>query len=350
MNPYAKLLLLISIFIVSAYLVWAWQKYLRLRNYLDNPNPRSMHKIPTPRGGGIGIYIAFHMGIIIYWIITDTFSDKNYYILIGSFLVASIGLLDDLFHIRRRIRILVHFISAIIAYFWLSSEFKTWLIENGFPNFLHPWIQFLWILGLVYSINLFNFMDGINGLAGMETVFVAGSFAIFLSDVYYLEYRSLQIGLLAFAALGFLIWNFPKAVVFLGDCGSGFLGYILFAVGSWMVFNNCIQLVSFLLITLVFWMDATLTILFRLIHRENIFEPHTKHLYQVLAIKWKSHAWVTILYSLINVLFLFPIVYWIESGSNYTWRLLFISMALFTLFYYRIQNKEGTFHVTRAAT
>jgi len=335
----------VGVFFLSTIFVGIWQREMRLRAILDRPNSRSLHIVPTPRGGGVGIFLAYFLGILFASLSTRFFEMKDLYAFTGGILVFLVGLWDDFKNSRKRVRLLVHILSVAFAYLWIDDSLCMWLYEKGMGLKYAEWLTVsFWILGIVWSINLFNFMDGINGIAGMEAIFLAIAMAFFLYLRDPNHFRFVQMLVLGFATLGFLIWNFPKAFVFLGDSGSGFLGYSLSTLGSWMVVNSYVNLTSILVLTSLFWLDATLTVLWRLWNGKNIFEPHKTHAYQILARRWQSHKPVTILYFFLNSGVLFPCVYLAESGLLNGYLLLSIVLSVEFYLYIKIRQLEDSMY------
>lgn len=333
----------LSTFLLSFSIVYFWQKILRKRNILDLPNDRSSHTIPTPRAGGIGIFFSYFLGLVGIWILYHSTQWDDIFLLSGSLLVFSVGLWDDFQSTKRRIRLFIHFTSSVFIVIWLWDPFLVYFGTKIDSPILLCLLAFIWVIGIVWSINLYNFMDGINGIAGMEAVFLSSAMAVFLAMENRGEQVFYKLILLAIATLGFVIWNFPRALVFLGDAGSGFLGFILAGFASYSVLSAGISVLSLLVIFSLFWIDTSLTILKRLKNKEKIFNAHNSHAYQILSRKWKSHANVTILYSLINVLILFPIAVCIQKFPSFAWNIFGFVILGETLIYIFISKMEGNY-------
>jgi Fuc2NAc and GlcNAc transferase len=159
---------------------------------------------------------------------------------------------------------------------------------------------------IVWSVNLFNFMDGIDGLAAAQCVFVAGSAALLLASESDVEASALPIVAMAGAAAGFLIWNAPPAKIFMGDVGSGFIGFAL-AVGALSTSGHGrMSLWTWLMLNGLFVTDATATLLTRLFRGDRIYEAHRLHVYQRLARRWSSHGLVVAVYMGINLIWCLP--------------------------------------------
>lgn len=297
-------LLLLSVFVISWLLTLLLRRYALARSIIDIPNARSSHTLPTPRGGGVSIVVGF-VGVLLIITYLKLMSLFELYALLGSgLLVAIIGFADDHEHIAARWRLLGHFIAASWGLYWL----------NGLAplSFFGNTIQFGWVgnilavFYLVWILNLYNFMDGIDGLASAEAISVCiGVAAIY----WFVGYPALAWPpvMLAAAVAGFFYWNFPPAKIFMGDAGSGFLGVtlaLLSLCSAWIA----PQLFWVWLIMLgVFIVDATWTLLRRLVRGDAVFQAHRSHAYQYASRLFNSHKKVTIAIILINLLWLWPI-------------------------------------------
>jgi len=293
--------------ILVYFLVRLWINYAIDNSLLDKPNIRSSHKIKTPIGGGLGVFIAFKLILVFFFF--NGYISLDYFLafLSGSILVSVIGFLDDLYDLASSLRLITHFLACMFSLYFIggfsSIEIYGAYIELGlFGNLLA-------LFFLVWMINLYNFMDGINGIAGIEAITVnfGAALLFFLIDSAFLNwYLPLFLG---FSCFGFLFWNFPNAKIFLGDIGSGFLGFIvgLFAIVSSV--ENFDNFYAWIILLAVFISDATFTLIYRIYKREKFYLPHNDHVYQLLANKYSSHKIVSISIMFINILWLLPIAF-----------------------------------------
>lgn len=223
---------------------------------------------------------------------------------VGGVLLACIGLLDDLRHVPARVRILFHVLAACSVLYLLGGMPS---LDLGFA--IWHWQSLgtiVGLLGLVWLINLYNFMDGIDGLAGSEALFV--SLAVVLLLLLKGEYQLISVFLLlASAAGGFLIWNWSPARVFLGDTGSGFLGFVFGVLLVATTINHTLNPWQWLILLGCFWVDATLTLIYRVIQGEPWYEAHCSHAFQQAVKKTGCHERVVLRVLYINVLWLLPI-------------------------------------------
>lgn len=310
---YDLLLLSIAAFLCAFFLTFFVRSYALKRSLIDIPNERSSHKAPIPRGGGVAFVVTFLLFIsFIYFL--DELPRSIFLTFAGSGgLVALVGFLDDHEHIAARWRLLAHFIAAAWAIFWLQG--LPALPVFGLMLDLGKIGYFLAAVYLVWLLNLFNFMDGVDGIASIEAISVIVG-GVLLLAVMNSPQNYLQIPLiLASATLGFLFWNLPPARIFMGDAGSGFLGIILgiFSIQAAWVSPQLFW--SWLILLGVFIVDATVTLVRRVLHGEKIYLAHRSHAYQYASRKYDSHLRVTLSVLAINILWLCPIAYLVAMES-----------------------------------
>lgn len=304
--------LLPAVTIVALLLTGALRHYALARSLIDIPNARSSHVVPTPRGGGVSIVVSFLLALLltaclglITWPLT--------YALFGAGTgIAVLGFLDDHGHISARWRLLGHFIAAAWALFWIGGLPP--LVVAGFAVDL-SWIgHMLAAVYLVWLLNLYNFMDGIDGIASVEAICVCLGSAL----LYWLtghELIAFTPLLLAFAVVGFLYWNFPKARIFMGDAGSGFLGITLGVLSLQAAWVSPQLLWSWLILLGVFITDATWTLLRRLLRGDKVYEAHRSHAYQFASRQFGKHAPVTLVVAAINIGWLLPMALLVGNGT-----------------------------------
>ncbi|MFR0688325.1 MraY family glycosyltransferase [Enterobacterales bacterium AE_CKDN230030158-1A_HGKHYDSX7] len=304
-------LLLVAVFIASWAMTAGVRRYALARSIMDIPNARSSHQIPTPRGGGVAIVLGF-LGFLPLAGVLGAVDGKSLLALLpAGALVAAIGFLDDHRHIPARWRLLGHFVAALWLLCWLG----------GVPALPVPWGtldlgllgDFLGLVFLVWLLNLYNFMDGIDGIAGLEaiSVCIGGALCGWALGAPQLAWLPLILGL---AAAGFLVWNFPPARIFMGDAGSGFLGLILggLALQAGEVAPALVW--SWLILLGVFVVDATFTLIHRLLRGERVYEAHRSHAYQRASRRYGSHLRVSLGVTAINTLWLMPLALLVALG------------------------------------
>lgn len=272
---------------------------------VDVPNERSSHSMPTPRGGGLGIFISVTLGVW-FWAIAVHIDVVWKNMLIAAAAVAAIGLWDDVRSVPARLRFFVHVLAAayLVSAFPMDSkiQFVNGISIRGWPALA------LSCAGIVSLINVFNFMDGIDGLAASEAVFVAGGGALTMLFAGHAHSPVVFVCvMIAAASSGFLLMNWAPARIFLGDVGSGFLGFMIATVVAWSMFDQWMSIWTWLILGGVFLADATVTFFRRLSRGENVTSAHRMHGYQRLTRLWSSHSRVTLLAIAINCFWLFPL-------------------------------------------
>jgi len=295
----SEFLILSIIVFISFVLTEVIRRYTLNKNLIDIPNDRSSHTIPTPRGGGLSIVVLFLFSITF----IDTLSSDILFALLGSgLIIAIIGFWDDHNHIPAKWRLLAHFIASFWVLYWLGSftEFHifNYNINLGFIGLVL--VAFL----LVWLLNLFNFMDGIDGIAATEAIFVlcAGAFFSWLYD---LENLMLIALMLSASTLGFLFLNWPPAKIFMGDVGSSFLG-LMIGIIAYVNISQGMPVWIWLILLATFLIDSGVTLLRRILNGEKWYEAHCSHAYQHAARKW-GHKRVTISVIIINLFWLLPL-------------------------------------------
>lgn len=299
------------VLVCSCTATWAMRRCALATKLMDIPNARSSHSRPTPRGGGVAIVLVFLAALVWLLIVGEIDADWSWAMLGAGAGVAILGFLDDHGHIAAHWRLLGHFFAA----FWLLSwtgglpaiELFGHVVALGWSGHV------LAIFYLVWMLNLYNFMDGIDGIASVEaiTVCTGGALAAWLAG------HVAMIGaplLLAFATTGFLIWNFPPARIFMGDAGSGFLGLMMGALSIQAAWAAPSLFWSWLILLGVFVVDATYTLIRRIARGEKPYEAHRSHAYQFASRRHGRHLPVTLGVLAINVLWLLPLALIVTVG------------------------------------
>lgn len=274
----------------------AWLMAIAPGAPLDRPGPRSSHSRPTPRAGGVGIILVGLTAVAgLAWV--GAFPVRSGWFLLPLVLVAAIGLADDWSPRSALLRLQVHVLAALLM---------AWVMLDGALGLRWPlWQALLAALALAWSINLHNFMDGSNGLLGWQSVWYGATLSalLFWSGEYGIAAFAMLIGA---ASLGFLPLNWPRARVFLGDGASGFIGLAFAGVALFGVVQKVIPLTECLIIASAFLVDATATLLLRLLRGERFWQGHREHLYQHLLRAGHSHLTVSLLYMGWNLLIALP--------------------------------------------
>ncbi len=297
LTPAALIAIGVAAWIGSVGLVALIRQWTEQRQLLDIPNERSSHTRPTPRGGGAAIVAVTLLGLVIHTWGFSTASNRAsvWYYLIGGALIALVSWLDDLHALPNRVRFSVHLVAAFLALVgfghWQAVALPAGLsIELGWIGMA---LTIFWIVGLT---NAYNFMDGIDGMAGSQAL-IAGLGWVYLGWLVQ-QPQPILLGLLiASSTLGFLWHNWPPARIFMGDVGSAFLGYSFAVLPLLPIAADPRLPVAGALLLWPFLLDTTFTIFQRFRRGENIFSAHRSHLYQRLVIAGHSHRSVTLIYS-----------------------------------------------------
>ncbi len=289
---------------VSFFLTWAVRRYALSRGLLDVPNERSSHSSPTPRGAGVAIVVSFVGCMPLLWLQGALPLDALVALAGAGLWIALIGFWDDHRSIPSHWRLAAHFIAAIWVLSWLGGMPP---VSLGGLTVSAEWLRaIIACLYIVWLLNLYNFMDGIDGIAGIEAITVAlGGVLLYAIGAPETMYWTLPALLLASVA-GFLSWNYPRASVFMGDAGSGFLGVILAAVSIQAAEIKPEFFWAWVILLGVFIVDATFTLCRRMLRGERYNQAHRSHAYQQAARKRGAHQPVTMAVGAINLVWLLP--------------------------------------------
>lgn len=306
-------ILALATFFAALLLTVIVRQIARKKELLDHPNARSSHTRPTPKGGGLAIMIAFY--VVLVYLYTEAMVDPNlFFALLSALPVVIISLIDDIHPLSARLRLGVQILSAAVALYALDGV-ET--LDFSRFSFSGIWLNLVALFVIVWMSNLYNFIDGIDGYAASQALIV-GMGA-------YLLFGSFPALFVATASAGFLLFNWHKASIFMGDVGSAPLGFI-FAV--LMLYDaGTPHFLAWMMLLSLFWFDATLTLLRRLKRGEKLSLAHKKHAYQRLTQAGYSHDKVVLLSMGINLLIIAAL--FISSQESY----LYLFLALLVLLY-----------------
>ncbi|MES9905815.1 MAG: glycosyltransferase family 4 protein [Sedimenticola sp.] len=302
--------------ILSWILTGLIRRYAHSRCLMDVPNERSSHATPTPRGGGVAIVVTFLGSLISLLLLAPDYPDykAQFIALLGAGTwIALIGFMDDRGHIAARWRLLAHFTGAGWALVWLGGLPPL----TGFGVVLDlGWLgHLLALVYLVWLLNLYNFMDGIDGIAGIEAVSVCLGGAVLYGMSGTGSSEWVLPVLLLVAVAGFLFWNFPKALIFMGDAGSGFVGIVLGILSIRAAWVEPELFWGWVILLGAFVVDATVTLVRRVLRGEKFYEAHRSHAYQYASRKYSAHPPVSLAYGAINLFWLMPLAVLVAVGG-----------------------------------
>ncbi len=322
---------------VERFRQWSLQKKI-----FDIPNERSSHTEPTPRGGGLVIFLVCGAIFGAYCLFFEVPNIWGYFA--GAIIVAFVSWLDDLYEVSVIWRFAAHSLAALVVIWNYGFWDKVYI---PFAGEIHLGVfgiiaAFFWI---VWLINAYNFMDGIDGIAGAQAVAAGiGWFAVgIILNINTVGFYGI---IVALSAMAFLLHNWQPAKVFMGDVGSAFLGFT-FAVLPFMALpevsvkdRNLLPLIAIVLVS-VFVFDSIWTLLKRLFKGEKIWKPHREHIYQKLVISGFSHQKVTILYFVISLISNGLLILWLNNHQAFgDFPHIIIFSQLFCLLVYSLQKKH----------
>jgi Fuc2NAc and GlcNAc transferase len=312
----ATMMALIGTIMLLAWVVAAWvlrrAETLRL---VQMPNHRSSHVRPTPTGGGLGIVVAGSLaGIALVLFFGWVFGG----VVLGlAAVLAGVGLRDDVAHLSARVRFGVQ-VAVCVGLLVVLGDLPALALGGWLEFSVTGWLLFgLLLLAGVWWINLFNFMDGIDGIAGMQAVFMllaGGAMAMWAEPEAVHSPIWMWMLCVAAAAVGFLLLNWPPAKIFMGDVGSTWLAFMAFALALLSVQAGWLSYAVWLVLAAVFVTDTTVTLITRMLRGERWYEAHRSHTYQRLSRRWQGdrkagHRSVTLLVSAVNGLWLAPLAW-----------------------------------------
>ena len=298
----------LTLLIVSAVLTQQLVFHSHRFSQLDIPNERSSHVTPTPRGGGIAFVATSLIGFLLLLLNNALNGTELLALCCAGSIVAIAGHLDDRQKISgATVRLVLHAISAVILIVGVGipSElaFFDRTVNTGIVG------SILGVVYLVWLLNLFNFMDGTDGIAASEAIFVALAGAFLSYHVLADASHSAAAVILAASTFGFILYNWSPAKIFMGDVGSGYLGIVVGGLSLIAAIQDPELLWVWIILLAVFVSDATVTLIRRLLRKQKPHVAHRSHAYQHLAIRLNSHAKVALLVLAVNIAWLLPIAF-----------------------------------------
>ncbi|MCG8615727.1 MAG: undecaprenyl/decaprenyl-phosphate alpha-N-acetylglucosaminyl 1-phosphate transferase [Desulfobacterales bacterium] len=296
--------LVFGLFLFGISTLTAWTILKRSR-VIDNPCYRSSHSTPIPTTGGLAIVFTFFLGMLIYAVLgNETMILSKYFLgfTFSSLLIAGISYYDDLKDKPLTIRLATHTLGilTVMGFGIVINRIEHPLFDSSLMAIAGYFLTFMWILGLT---NAYNFMDGLNGMAGCNAVITA----IFLCIISFSQgsnFTYIVCYTIVAGTGGFLIFNYPKGKLFMGDVGSTFLGFTfaVLAIISALYDNSHTSLMVMPLLLFHFIFDTFFTFMRRGLSRENVFMAHRTHIYQLLNRLGMSHTRVTFIYMVLCII------------------------------------------------
>ena len=305
--------------VLSAILCGIYRRFARAREILDTPNERSSHTQATPHGGGVALLMAFSLGLLFSALLDGAWGREFVILSICAVALSTLGVIDDIRGLPVRYRLLE-------AYKECLCGAAAMLHGTDSQHGIHAIVLLLIAaFALLWSLNLYNFMDGIDGIAALQTIFAcsAAAYLAWLSghDHSYVRYCLI----LAAAHGGFLLWKFPPARLFMGDAGSVPTGFLLAALAILGAVQGQLNPLCWVVLCAVFITDATWTLAWRIVTGQDFTQPHRLHAYQCLSRHWSSHVRVDMLLLAINTVWLFPIALAVQAWPEHQLFLVFLA-------------------------
>ena len=278
---------------------------------LDTPVARSAHVAPKPLGGGAALAAPYFLCVI--WFVASAAISESALAYLGCLFIVVLGFSDDRWQLSSKVRLPVQFIVSLAAVRAIGVD----SVDFGFFSLSEPLtLSLLAVLSLVWLCNLTNFMDGIDGIAASQLLVTSLSCVVLLVG---LDAAAGESGehdvvltlsvVLAASAAGFLLWNWSPASLFMGDAGSGFIGFALGLLALESLVTQRMAVWSWVLLLGVFIADTAMTLLVRIIRGERWYEGHSQHAYQILSRRLNSHPRVVGGVILINICWLLPLAW-----------------------------------------
>lgn len=311
----------ISMLVALALTIWVERVAPRI-GLVSDPNERSSHVKPTPQGGGLAIAIA-GVGAALFLFITG--HDQFWLVACITGALAILGFIDD-----------VREIPPAIRFFVQAAILMTWLVNNAdYPPIQLPLDlvlegHLLWGVLLFFGlwwINLFNFMDGIDGIAGSQVIMIlagAAITALFSGSIPTTGTLGFALATCA-ATLGFLCRNWPPARIFMGDAGSNFLALALLVLASQTIQTGSLSYACWAILLSAFVVDATVTLVRRAARGERPWQAHRRHAYQQLSRLW-GHKRITLAYAAITIFWSTPLAVLAALHQSYEWWIVAITL------------------------
>lgn len=300
---------------------------------MDKPNERSLHQSPTVRGAGI-IFIGLSLAYLPFICYFTNSSFKDQIVLICSIvLLALISFIDDIYQLSAKSRLIIQCLVAFLVALFMRPEvlnFELFILTS--PYLIAPFLFFC----VIWAINHFNFMDGMDGFCALQALFLCAAYALLFyvhHDIIYQDFCLILISNL----IGFLIFNFPPAKVFMGDVGSASLGLITFVIAIIAQQKYQIPILYWFILNGLFLFDATVTLLRRIFNKEKWSAAHRKHAYQRLKQFGVSTRMILLGQIMLNAIF-FVFVMLLDTESINLNGVLFFQITLMLVIYFLIEK------------
>jgi Fuc2NAc and GlcNAc transferase len=310
------------------------KNFSRYSLFIDKPNNRSMHSNPVPTAGGIGMLATYILYITALHNIYDVNNNVIFFLFVSLLPIAIVCIIDDFKEINIFVRLLAQFFSAllIIYYFQISDD-------GNFRNYLNQEFFLIIILSIILSMwlmNLYNFMDGIDGYAVSECIFVSFSSALIIYLNNEDSILSLYLVGLGLSSIGILVRNWHPAKIFMGDTGSVSIGFFFSFFIFYSASESMISIYTWLILLSIFISDSTYTLFVRIVTKKNITQPHLTHAFHLLASNKNSQVFVTKRMIILNIFWVLPMAVLSNFYMNYNVVITFIAYVPMVVYLIKI--------------
>jgi Fuc2NAc and GlcNAc transferase len=308
---------IVMAFAIATFGTWLMIRFAPAVRLIDRPNQRSSHDRPTPRGGGLAIVAAVTAAASL---LQPGGAGGWGLAVVAALPIAILGLLDDRFGLSARLRLGVQ-LAMGLAYVMAAV--------GGAPSAA---VALSGTLAIAWACNLFNFMDGIDGIAGMEATFICAvaGWIICPQDPTLATF----LWIVAASSAAFLPWNWSPARIFMGDVGSAYLGFLIAAIAFSTVVHGLIALPVWIVLWSLFLADTAVTLARRVLRREHWWTAHRTHAYQHLSARLGSHSRATLIYAAINLIVIMPSAWYAHGHSDMAWWTCGLLLLLLLAFVY----------------
>ena len=310
------------------------KNFSRYSLFIDKPNNRSMHSNPVPTAGGIGMLATYILYITALHNIYDVNNNVIFFLFVSLLPIAIVCIIDDFKEINIFVRLLAQFFSAllIVYYFQISDD-------GNFRNYLNQEFFLIIILSIILSMwlmNLYNFMDGIDGYAVSECIFVSFSSALIIYLNNEDSILSLYLVGLGLSSIGILVRNWHPAKIFMGDTGSVSIGFFFSFFIFYSASESMISIYTWLILLSIFISDSTYTLFVRIVTKKNITQPHLTHAFHLLASNKNSQVFVTKRMIILNIFWVLPMAVLSNFYMNYNVVITFIAYVPMVVYLIKI--------------
>lgn len=312
----ALVALLLLSFLCAWLLCWAYRRLAIKMQFVDTPNARSSHHEPTPNGGGVAIIFALVLALVVAGVVslvpgsTGSWDGAYWLMLIAALVLSVLGVLDDALGLSIRLRLMIYSAVCLVTVWMLMGIFPLGDVATSSAA-AHEGIAIacsvVIAFAMLWLLNLYNFMDGIDGIAALETISVCSVVAALVYGSSGDSQYALFCLLLATVHAGFLVLNWQPAKLFMGDAGSVATGFLMGALIVYGALSDAISPACWAILLGVFVVDASWTLVWRMLTRQPFTQPHRSHAYQRLSRHFGSHSKVDFVVLAINLVWLTPL-------------------------------------------